>query len=393
MIGFSISAAFRRKLVSFLAILGVGLGSGLLVTLLSLSTGIRGLFSETFQSLSGTITVTTEGSGLLGRLLGNPGDPLPSSYIKRVESLEGIDLVAPYVAASMRVKEFGALGAIGVGLTGIEAGDELFGSPRSHITEGRDFTGNREVILGARILDFTTLSGEPLEVGDVFTVPVGASGETIEVKLVGIFETGQSTNDQGVLGSPALVRKLGGLKNTQVSGILARAANPEETQVLAEALEERFKGSDPAISASVPADLFAGFSSFFNVFNFFLLGIALVAAFAGGIAVMVVMLLSSFERRKEFGILKAAGWSNGNLIFSVLLTSLTLSILGAGLGLLLGSGAALAIQSQVEQQIVGFAPQTFFWAGGVGLLTGVLGGIVPALSAARVSPIETLRGE
>ena len=101
MIGFSISAAFRRKLVSFLAILGVGLGSGLLVTLLSLSTGIRGLFSETFQSLSGTITVTTEGSGLLGRLLGNPGDPLPSSYIKRVESLEGIDLVAPYVAASM----------------------------------------------------------------------------------------------------------------------------------------------------------------------------------------------------------------------------------------------------------------------------------------------------
>ena len=118
-----------------------------------------------------------------------------------------------------------------------------------------------------------------------------------------------------------------------------------------------------------------------------------MAAFAGGIAVMVVMLLSSFERRKEFGILKAAGWSNGNLIFSVLLTSLTLSILGAGLGLLLGSGAALAIQSQVEQQIVGFAPQTFFWAGGVGLLTGVLGGIVPALSAARVSPIETLRGE
>ena len=393
MIKFSITSAFRRKTVSFLAILGVGLGSGLLVTLLSLSTGIKGIFSQTFQNLSGTITVSAEGSGILGRLLGNPGDPLPSSYFTRVRNFPGIDLVSPYVTASMRVKEFGALGAFGLGLTGMSEGEELFGSPRANIVEGTDFSVDNEIIVGVRIIDFTNLSGEPINIGDTFTVPVGKGGKTMEVKLAGIFETGQATNDQGIFGSPALARKIGEIGKNEVSGILARVSDPETTKEIAASIEEEFEGSDPAISASIPADLFEGFSSFFNVFNVFLLGIALVAAVAGGIAVMVVMLLSSFERRREFGILKAAGWSNFSLISSVLITSLTLSILGSFLGLLLGTGAGLAILSQVEQQIVAFTPTIFAWAGGVGLLTGVLGGIVPALAAARVSPIETLRGE
>ena len=72
---------------------------------------------------------------------------------------------------------------------------------------------------------------------------------------------------------------------------------------------------------------------------------------------------------------------------------MTLSILGVIFGLSLGSGVALAIKTVSNLEIVAFGWQMFAWAGGVGLVTGLIGGLIPALSAARVSPIETLRGE
>ncbi|MDP1710651.1 MAG: FtsX-like permease family protein, partial [candidate division WWE3 bacterium] len=110
---------------------------------------------------------------------------------------------------------------------------------------------------------------------------------------------------------------------------------------------------------------------------------------------MVVMLLTVFERRREFGIIKAAGWSNWNIISSVVVTSLTISIIGAFFGLGLGIGVSLALEKFLAggREIVAFTPATFLWAAGVGIVTGLLGGILPAIQAARVSPIETLRWE
>jgi putative ABC transport system permease protein len=397
MFKFSILSAFRRRLVAFLAIVGVGLGSGLLVALLSLSAGIESRFSNTFQEVAGTISVTAEGGTVVGQLLGTVGDPLPESYLARIKKIEGVGLAAPFVTAQVRSEKFGAIGAFGVGITGIIEGEELFEDPNNRIKEGRSFSGGNEVIAGARLLESARFADVDINVGDTFTAPIGSTRELIELRLVGTYETGSETTNYGLFGPVALTRQLADIDEDQISGVQIRAADPQAVNEVAERIEAAFADDDPPVSASVPQNLFASLSSFTDIFNVFLLAIALIAAAAGGTAVMVVMLLTVFERRREFGILKAGGWSNSNIIGSVLITSLTLALLGSAIGILGGSGVVLVIQKVLEgvtgRGLVAFSPEMFLWAGGIGIITGLIGGILPALSAARVSPIETLRSE
>lgn len=409
MLKFSVTSAFRRKLVSILAIIGVGLGSGLLVTLLALSAGTQGRFNRTFQRLSGTIAITAKGGSVLGRLFGTTSLPLPSPYIEEVRTsrcarepcpaesgirkVVGVETVAPYVSAPVHSDKLGPFGSIGVGLTGVIEGEDLFDSPNQKIAEGRPFTGENEVIAGQELFEFAKLSGAKTKVGDKFIVPVGATKDTIELTLVGVFKTGTPTNDRGLFGPTPVVRKLAGLPEGKISGIMVRVSKPSQVKEIASSIEALFADRDPAVTATVASDIFEGFRSFLDIFNLFLLAIALVAAAAGGTAVMVVMLLTVFERRREFGILKAAGWSNFDLVSSVIVTSLTLSILGVALGLSVGTAAALIIQAVSKIELVAFSFQMFAWAAGMGVVTGLVGGIIPAISAALVSPIETLRGE
>lgn len=397
MIKFSISSAFRRKGVAFLAILGIALGSGLLVALLSLSGGIETRFNRTFQQLSGTISVTAAGGSPLGGFLGSTGDPLPESYVKQIQRLEGVEYVSSFVSASVRSEKFGLLGSFGIGLTGIVGGEELFGNPNQKIVEGESFSGENEIIAGVEIFEATRFADSDLKVGDKLSVPVGQAKEFLELTLVGIFETGVSTNDHGLFGSEKLARKLAQIDKDKVSGISVRVSDPTAVNEIASQIEALFEDKDPAVTAFVPGDIFEKLSSFLDIFNIFLLSISLVAAVAGGTAVMVVMLLTVFERRREFGVLKAAGWSNWNIVSSVIITSLTLALLGVFLGILLGVGTALGLQNLVsgvtDREFVAFTPKIFAWAVGVGVFTGLIGGLLPAINAARVSPIETLRSE
>jgi len=391
---FSILAAFRRKLVAVLAIVGVSLGSGLLVALLSFSEGIEARFNQAFQQVSGTITVLPEGGNILGRMIGAASDPLPESYAKEIAGLEGVETTLSYVVAQIPSSALDLPPLMGLGLTGIGDGDAgLLLSPTEKIIEGRSFEEEGEVIVGKHTVADTKMMGREITVGDRFRVPVGQTGESVELVVVGIFETGSPTNDYGFVGQESLARKIAQVPEGKVSGIRVRVGDPSRVAEIAEQIGALFEDRDSRASALVSTDILESMNSFRTTFRGFLLAIALVSAIAGGMAVMVVMLLTGFERRKEFGVLKASGWSNGSVILSVLITSVTLALMGSLLGLGLGAGSAILLESYLEQGIAAFTWELFAWAFGVGLGTGLVGGIVPALNAARVSPIETLRSE
>ena len=103
------------------------------------------------------------------------------------------------------------------------------------------------------------------------------------------------------------------------------------------------------------------------------------------------MLLSVIERTKEFGIVKASGWSNRNIITSVVVQSITISILGAAIGLAIGYLGGQGIDAYIAMDVAAVTWRLILFIAVFGIIAGVVGGLYPALRAARVSPIESMR--
>jgi len=129
-----------------------------------------------------------------------------------------------------------------------------------------------------------------------------------------------------------------------------------------------------------------------QVFTFLLAGIAGVSLVVGGIGIMNIMLVTVTERTREIGIRKALGATRGNILLQFLVESMTLCLLGGALGLLVGAGAATALNRLAGWQTVVTA-ESAMMAFGFSALVGVVFGIWPARRASQLDPIDALRHE
>jgi putative ABC transport system permease protein len=102
------------------------------------------------------------------------------------------------------------------------------------------------------------------------------------------------------------------------------------------------------------------------------------------------MLVTVTERTREIGVRKAVGARRRDIVTQFLIEAVTLTGLGGVLGILLGSGIALLIQTVMPTYIPLWAPLVGF---GVSVALGVGFGLWPAWKAARLNPIEALRYE
>ncbi|MGB5131554.1 MAG: ABC transporter permease [Steroidobacteraceae bacterium] len=129
-----------------------------------------------------------------------------------------------------------------------------------------------------------------------------------------------------------------------------------------------------------------------EILGFLLAGIASVSLLVGGIGIMNIMLVTVTERTREIGIRKALGATRANILRQFLVESVTLCVLGGIVGMLLGIvTAGLLARLAGWQTFVTWESLVlaFGFSAGVGLLFGLW----PARSAARLDPIEALRHE
>lgn len=118
-----------------------------------------------------------------------------------------------------------------------------------------------------------------------------------------------------------------------------------------------------------------------------------IAVIMGGIGVVSIMSMSFWERMREIGILRAAGWSRFNILKMILGESMLLSLAGFVIGSLLGVGAIWLITSLPSVRGLispAFSGYAFLLGLAVALLLGLLGGALPAYRACRLSPAEAL---
>lgn len=129
-----------------------------------------------------------------------------------------------------------------------------------------------------------------------------------------------------------------------------------------------------------------------GTFSSFLAAIAAISLLVGGIGIMNIMLVSVAERTKEIGVRKALGASPSTIRGQFLTEAITLTLIGGVLGIVLGSALSIALTNLVGWSLH-LSYFSFIFAMGFSMCVGVFFGWYPAMKASKLDPIEALNYE
>jgi len=184
-----------------------------------------------------------------------------------------------------------------------------------------------------------------------------------------------------------------------VSSIVVQADSPEVVdglQVAADRLlRERYglgAETNARYTITNQASLIAAVSSITDTLGLLLTGIAGISLVVGGIGIMNIMLVSVRERTREIGVRRAIGAKQSNILTQFLIEAIVLSLAGGVVGLILGQIAAFFL-AIIGDWVFSIQLDTVLLALGFSLVVGVLFGVWPARTAAKLEPIDALRFE
>jgi putative ABC transport system permease protein len=354
----------RRPARTLLTALGTAVGVATIVALLGVTAGIQ-------QSAGGLVHL---GQGALGVFQRDAADPttsvLPVSLAPRLEAQPGIAQATPIQLVVEKVH--GQPQAI------------VFGSPgdgfvvrRLVLSRGHAPTGPREVAIGDGLAKQAHAGvGDALRIG------------RHDFRVVGVYHAGVLFEDQGAFVTLAAAQRLAGRHQEATTMAVTLDPNAKPKQVAA-----RLRRAFPSLSIITEPEEAARAGANGVLISKAVLVIVVMALVIGGIAVANTMLMAILERRAEFAVLTAVGWSGPQVAGLVLAEGVGVSILGAAIGLLFGVlGADLLVHALGAQAFV--TPEVTAWGLGRGLLVGVaigvLGGLYPAWRVTRLPPASAL---
>jgi ABC-type antimicrobial peptide transport system permease subunit len=241
--------------------------------------------------------------------------------------------------------------------------------------------------------------GKPLLLGKVVADDLGKRvGDTFRLyesvyRIVGIYETGQPFEDGAAVISLEYAQAITG-KPRQVSAFLLKVREDADLEQLQRRIEERFARTGNPLTATTSSE-FEDEQETLQYVRAFTWIVSSVAVLIGGVGVMNTVLMSVFERTREFGVLRAVGWRPRQVLAMVLAESVGLSLLGGVLGTTLALGAVRAVSSlpTLGALVGAFSLQRIAQGIAVAVALGLLGGALPAWRASQLLPVEAMRSE
>jgi putative ABC transport system permease protein len=224
-------------------------------------------------------------------------------------------------------------------------------------------------------------------VGDTLTV----EDQQQKFRVVGIFSTGQVFGDSASM-LPLLT--LQGLERKP--GIITLAFVKVKEGVDIDTLRARIDKENPQLATVRTESEFGRIDRNLKLISAANVGASILALVIGAIGVMNTTVMSVFQRTREFGVLRAVGWSRLRVLSMVMSEALLIALAGAAAGLAAGYVAVKAIQ-QAPELIGVFQPDypgdIFGRALGIAIGMAFLGAFYPAVRAALLKPLEALRHE
>ena len=268
------------------------------------------------------------------------------------------------------------------------------------IVSGRDFTGS-EYETGAPVVLVNDKVVERLGLGEE---PVGkeirVGGQLFSV--IGIYKpipNAFDSGDKGRLVMPITTAK----RRLNVSlwwlemsvkprtGV-ARDIAMDETIATLRALRHLRPSQQNDFFTATPEKIMELYNRIVGVFFIVMISLSAVGLLVGGVGVIAIMMISVTERTREIGVRKALGATKGTILWQFLVEAATLTTVGAVIGLVIGGSLTLLVRSFTP--IDASTPTEAIVAALISsALAGIVFGLLPAVRAARLDPVEALRYE
>lgn len=391
-------AEIRRNLMrSFLTVLGIVIGVGAVITMVTLGNGATRLVADQISSLGSNLVVLRPGQRLgFGR--GSFGAPnFKKADVEAIRAqIRGIREVAPSVAQGSTLvagNNHWTSSINGTTNTYLSVGNWKLEAGRA-FNEEEERVGKSVCILGETVRRELFGSHNPLD--DEVRVK-GFSCQVIGL-LASKGQGGVMDQDDLVLMPLKTVqRRLSG--NQDITAILMALTDARETeQVMARVhslMRERRKldeKDDDDFNLMDTRQIANTLSGTISTMTGLLGAVAAVSLLVGGIGIMNIMLVSVTERTREIGIRLAIGALEHEVLLQFLIEAVVLSAFGGILGILFALGACLGLGALLGLPFE-FEPGINLLAFGFSAAIGVLFGFMPARRAAQLDPIEALRHE
>lgn len=374
-----------NKMRSFLTMLGIIIGVGAVITMVSLGEGAKSQITKEISAMGSNLIIVSPGR--------NSEDSINNNTIELVEAAsEYIQMIAP-AARDMKTAEVRgqSLKTFIVGCTPEYALVRNYKVEYGNFISAADCSTRRRVaVIGSYVANelFPGVNpiGEELKVGGVRLEVIGV--------LKGKGENGSGNGDNSILVPLATAQeRIFGSKNlSEINVQVQSEAYVDYTyerinQTLSEELDD-----DDEFNLSNMADLLAAAQEMTKIMTLLLAGIAAVSLLVGGIGIMNIMLVSVTERIREIGIRKAIGAQPEEILLLFLIEAITLSLIGGTIGIIWGSGMALVIGKAIGWTIT-ISGTAVTLAFAFSMAVGLFFGVFPAYKASGLNPIEALRHE